>query len=105
MNCELSGRQRQANRVWLEPISKLSEEDNEAGELEVSRPGNFTTGLSQNRARDSRLTRLPSSKRAGHTEPPMYEQVRVVLSQSLQKATRADPVSFKATELPHRPSQ
>ena len=34
----------------LEPISKSSEEDNEAGELEVSRPGNFTASLSQNRA-------------------------------------------------------
>jgi hypothetical protein len=34
----------------LEPISKSSKEDNEAGELEVSRPGNFTVGLSQNRA-------------------------------------------------------
>jgi hypothetical protein len=30
----------------LEPISKSSEEDEEAGELQVSRPGNFTAGLS-----------------------------------------------------------
>jgi hypothetical protein len=30
----------------LGPISKSSEQDNEAGELEVSRPGNFTAGLS-----------------------------------------------------------
>ena len=27
-------------------VSKSSEQDNEAGELEVSRPGNFTAGLS-----------------------------------------------------------
>jgi hypothetical protein len=30
----------------LEPISKSFEEDEEAGELQVSRPGNFTAGLS-----------------------------------------------------------
>ena len=33
-------------REILEPISKSSEEDEEAGELQVSRPGNFTAGLS-----------------------------------------------------------
>jgi hypothetical protein len=38
--------QSRSGTVFLEPISKSPEEDNEAGELEVSRPGNFTAGLS-----------------------------------------------------------
>ena len=49
----------------------------------VSRPGIFTSGLSQNRARDSRLTRLPSGKHTGHTEPPVHEEMRALPCQLL----------------------
>jgi hypothetical protein len=47
----------------------------------------------------------PSVQRAGHTKPPVYEQIRFFLRQFLQKATRTDLVCFKALELPHRPGQ
>src|SRR5262245_14285063 len=54
-----------------------------APDVGVSRPGIFTSGLSQNRARDSRLTRLPSGKHTGHTEPPVNEEMRALPCQLL----------------------
>src|SRR6266852_52228 len=39
-------------------------------------------------ARDSRLTRLPSGKRAGHTDPPVYKEVRVFSGEPLEKAAQ-----------------
>src|SRR6266567_1000482 len=42
---------------------------------------------------------------AGHTEPPVYEEVRVFTGKPFEKATRTDLVSCKALELPHHPSQ
>src|SRR6266404_489667 len=56
-----------------------------------------------NRSLDSRLTRLPSGKRAGHTDPPVYKEVRVFSGEPLEKAARAALRSCKALELPHHP--
>jgi peroxiredoxin len=49
----------------------------------------------------TRFTQLPSGKRPGHTKSPVHEETCFFLSQLLQKATRADLVSFKAFKLPH----
>src|SRR5260370_14353011 len=69
----------------------------------VSRPADSTPGLSQNRACASPLTRLPSGKRAGHTDPPVHKEVRVFSGEPLEKAARAALRSCKALELPHHP--
>src|SRR6516164_8660120 len=39
---------------------------------------------------DSRLTRLPSGKRAGHAEPPVYEEVRVFTGKPFEKDWRSE---------------
>jgi hypothetical protein len=41
----------------------------------------------------------------GHSDPPVYEEFGVCLCDALEKATRADLMSRKALELPHRPGQ
>src|SRR5262245_64356678 len=43
---------------------KLATREGGNDAVQVSRPGIFTSGLSQNRARDSRLTRLPSDRKS-----------------------------------------
>lgn len=55
----------------------------------VSRPEGFTSSLSQNRARDSRLTRLPSGKLAAIAESPMHKGPAVFTRDLLQEETRA----------------
>ena len=62
---------------------KLATREGGNDTVQVSRPGIFTSGLSQNRARDSRLTRLPSGKHTGHTEPPVHEEMRALPCQLL----------------------
>src|ERR1700730_9513339 len=61
-------------------------------------------GLPENREGRSRPTRLPSGKRAGHSEPPVHEEARLFPSEVFEKATCANLVGGKALELPHHPS-
>src|SRR5664279_5554108 len=54
---------------------------------------------------NSRLTRLPSSKRADHTDPPVNEEIRSLRDKPLKKMARTDLVVFKAFELSYHPGQ
>ena len=65
--------------------------------------GNFTPGPSQNDAGASRLTPLPSSKRANHPSLPVGKQLRLPLCDSFQEETCPRLMTFEPPELPHGP--
>ncbi len=54
---------------------------------------------------NSRLTRLPSGKRAGHTDLPVNEEIRSLRDKPLKKIARTDLVVLKAFELSYHPGQ
>jgi hypothetical protein len=62
-----------------------------------------TTGLSQNGAGASRLTPLPSSKRACHPALPVHEQIRLLHRYLFEEAAGPRLVPLQPPIFPHRP--